>query len=210
MQQRRLGRTNLAVSVVGFGTCQLRLVTETQGIDTLLRGFDLGVNLVHTAPDYEGAEDLVARAVARTSKRVIVASQGYDVHHNSNGPVRHFESLFETTCRHSRPTGSTSTASRAWMIARPSGRMSGAGTAWWNSCRRRRPRTPGRHLLHHAATQFVAKLVRSEAFDAAMLAYNELGFHLLSYSPPPGRHFQDLPRNKSEIFPLCKGWTLAS
>ena len=74
-------------------------MTETQGIDTLLRGFDLGVNLVHTAPDYEGAEDLVARAVARTSKRVIVASQGYDVHHNSNGPVRHFESLFETTCR---------------------------------------------------------------------------------------------------------------
>ena len=34
-------------------------------IDTLLSGFDLGVNLVHTAPDYEGAEDLVAEAVAR-------------------------------------------------------------------------------------------------------------------------------------------------
>ena len=63
MQQRRLGRTNLAVSAVGFGTCQLRLVTETQAIDTLLRGFDLGVNLVHTAPDYEGAEEIVARAV---------------------------------------------------------------------------------------------------------------------------------------------------
>ena len=37
MQQRRLGRTNLAVSAVGFGTCQLRLVTETQAIDTLLQ-----------------------------------------------------------------------------------------------------------------------------------------------------------------------------
>ena len=68
MQRRRLGRTNLEVSVVGFGTCQLRMVTETQAIDTLLRGFDLGVNLVHIAPDYEGTEELVARAVARSPR----------------------------------------------------------------------------------------------------------------------------------------------
>jgi aryl-alcohol dehydrogenase-like predicted oxidoreductase len=34
MQRRRLGRINLEVSVVGFGTCQLRMVTRTQAIDT--------------------------------------------------------------------------------------------------------------------------------------------------------------------------------
>jgi aryl-alcohol dehydrogenase-like predicted oxidoreductase len=54
MQRRRPGRTNPEVSVVGFGTCQLRMVTRTWAIDTLPRGFDFGVNLVHTAPDYEG------------------------------------------------------------------------------------------------------------------------------------------------------------
>src|SRR5207244_7098643 len=97
MERRRLGRTNLKVSVVGFGTCQLRLVPETQAIDTLLAGFELGVNLVHTAPDYEGAEDIVAKAVARTRRPVIVASQGYDVHGNAEGPVGHFEALFEAT-----------------------------------------------------------------------------------------------------------------
>lgn len=48
----------------------MRLIPEAQAIETLLRGFDLGVNLVHTAPDYEGAEEIVAKAVARTSKRV--------------------------------------------------------------------------------------------------------------------------------------------
>jgi hypothetical protein len=51
MQYRRLGRSNLMVSVVGFGTCQLRRVPEQQALDTLRRGFELGVNLVHTAPD---------------------------------------------------------------------------------------------------------------------------------------------------------------
>src|SRR5262249_54000643 len=98
MEYRRLGRTNLQVSAVGFGTCQLRLVPEKQAIDTLLAGFDRGVNLVHTAPDYEGAEDLVARACARTDRKVLVASQGYDVHYNTDGRVRHFEGLFEATC----------------------------------------------------------------------------------------------------------------
>src|SRR6185295_11667090 len=98
MEYRRLGRTGLEVSVVGFGTNELRLVPERQAIETLVRGFELGVNIVHTSPDYEGAEDLVARAIAQTDRPVIVASQGYDVHYNTDGPAHHFEQLFEATC----------------------------------------------------------------------------------------------------------------
>jgi len=49
MEYRRLGRTQLQVSAIGFGTCQLRLMPEKQAIDMLLKGFDLGVNIVHTA-----------------------------------------------------------------------------------------------------------------------------------------------------------------
>jgi aryl-alcohol dehydrogenase-like predicted oxidoreductase len=91
MTYRRLGRTRFRVSVVAFGTCQLRLKSEQQGIDTLKTGFRLGVNLVHTAPDYEGADDLVAQAVRESGCKVIVASQGY-------GDLAHFEWLFEETC----------------------------------------------------------------------------------------------------------------
>ena len=206
MQQRRLGRTNLAVSAVGFGTCQLRLVTETQAIDTLLRGFDLGVNLVHTAPDYEGAEEIVARAVVRSSRRVIVASQGYDVHFNSDGPVRHFEHLFESTCRRFRTD-----RLELFGIACVDDREAYRENVWGKrgmieflQKKKAQGRLGGIFCTTHGNPEFVAKLVRSGAFDAVMLAYNELGFHLLSYSPPPGRHFEDVPRNKSEIFPLCK------
>src|SRR5262245_7121535 len=91
MNRRRLGRTNLQVSVVAFGTCQFRLLPAWQAIDSLKRGFELGVNLVHTAPDYEGADDLVAQAVREAGAEVIVCSQGY-------GPLSHFEYLFESTC----------------------------------------------------------------------------------------------------------------
>src|SRR6187397_1214270 len=102
MEHRRLGRTEIEASVIGFGTNELRLIPERQAIETLLRGFQLGVNIVHTSPDYEGAEDLVAQAVAESGQAVVVASQGYDVHGNTEGPVDHFERLFEATCERLR------------------------------------------------------------------------------------------------------------
>jgi predicted aldo/keto reductase-like oxidoreductase len=90
MVYRRLGRTNLQVSVVGFGTCQLRMVPHNSAIDTLMRGFALGVNIIHTAPDYEGADDIVREAIRRSRHQVVVCSQGY-------GSMANFEELFERT-----------------------------------------------------------------------------------------------------------------
>ena len=59
MQYRRLGRSGLQVSALGLGTTQLRRVPADQAVATLRRAFELGINLVNTAPDYEGADALV-------------------------------------------------------------------------------------------------------------------------------------------------------
>jgi aryl-alcohol dehydrogenase-like predicted oxidoreductase len=91
-QYNRVGKTDLRISVVGFGTCQLRLVGERQAMETLTRGFELAVNWVHTAPDYEGADDIVARAIAESGCDVMAFSQGY-------GDMAHFAYLFESTCQ---------------------------------------------------------------------------------------------------------------
>src|SRR5262249_36544971 len=56
----------------------------------------------------------------------------------------------------------------------------------------------------HGDPNYIQKLIQSGVFDAIMVAYNVLGFHLLSYNPPPGRHFESLPRNRFELFPLCR------
>lgn len=206
MEYRSLGRTGLRVSAVGFGTAQLRRVSEAQAIDTLLRGFELGVNIVHTAPDYEGAEDLVAAAVARSRRRVIVASNAYDVHQNRTGRVRLFERLFEATCRKLRTDrldlfGIASVDDREAFGENVWGRH---GMVEFLQRMKAKGRLGATFCTTHGKPEFTRKLIESGAFDAMMLAYNDLGFHSLTLNPPVGWHFEDIRRTGAELFPLCQ------
>jgi predicted aldo/keto reductase-like oxidoreductase len=206
MQYRTLGRTGLAVSAVGFGTTQLRRVTRTAAIDTLLTGFDLGVNIVHVAPDYEGAEDLIAAALARTRKKVIVACNGYDVNYNRTGPVKLFESLFEATCRRFKTDrldlfGIASVDDREAFGENVWGRD---GMVDFLQRQKARGRLGATFCTTHGKPEFTRKLIESGAFDAVMLAYNDLGFHLLTINPPENWHFENIARTRSELFPLCQ------
>lgn len=206
MEYRRLGRTDLSVSAIGAGTCQLRLVPEKQAIDTLLRGFALGVNIVHTAPDYGNAEDLVARALTYTDSKVIVASQGYDRPGNSCGPVAHFERLFETTCERLR-SGRLDLYGIACIDDRECHRENvwgRHGMVEFLLSMKARGRLGGIFCTTHGSPEYIRGLVTGGVFDAVMIAYNILGYHLLSYPPPPDRPVESLPRNQHEIFPLCK------
>lgn len=206
MEYRRLGRTGLNVSVVGFGTNQLRLVPEQRAIETLMRGFELGVNIVHVSPDYEGAEELVARAVRQTDRKIVVASQGYDVHHNSTGSVDHFERLFESTCER---LGTQRLD--LYGIAAVDDREAYGENVWGRGGmveflvrKKEEGRLGGIFCTNHGNAAHARRLVESGVFDVMMLSYNPLGFHLLTLNPPPGRHFESLPRNRLEIFPLCR------
>jgi predicted aldo/keto reductase-like oxidoreductase len=206
MEYRRLGRTELHVSAVGAGTSQLRLVPEKQAIDTLLRGFALGVNVVHTAPDYGNAEEVVARALTYTDSKVIVASQGYDVPGNSHGPVSHFERLFETTCERLGSDrldlyGIACIDDREYYRENVWGRH---GMIEFLLKMKARGRLGGIFCTTHGSPEYIKRLVTGGVFDAVMMAYNILGYHLLSYPPPPDRPVESLPRNQQEIFPLCQ------
>ena len=199
MKYRRLGRTNLQVSVVGFGTCQLRLVPERQALETLRRGFELGVNLVHTAPDYEGADALIARAVRESRRPVIVCSQGY-------GPMSHFEHLFETTCA----TFGTDRL-ELFGIACVDDREALGENVWgpggmidFLERKKSEGRLGGIFATTHGTPEYLKKLIESGAFDALMVAYNPLGFHLLSYYPGAGKQVEDLLRTREEVFPLAR------
>jgi len=198
MQYRRLGRSNLRVSAVGFGTCQLRRVPEQQALDTLRRGFELGVNVVHTAPDYEGADDLVAQAVEESGRDVLILSQGY-------GDAAHFEWLFESACRKFKKRrlemfGIACVDDREYLGER----VWGAGGMIEFLQRKKEEGLLGAiFCTTHGSPEYLARLVTSNCFDAIMLAYNSLGFHLLSYHPHASRAYEDIHRNKTEIFPLA-------
>ena len=207
MEYRRLGRTELRISVVGLGTYQLQLTPKAKAIDTLLKGFDLGVNIVHTAPDYGSTESLVAQALNRTERKVIVASQGYDVPMNENGPVSCFESLFEATCARFSTQGRLDLFGIACIDdreARKENVWGKNGMVEFLQKKKEQGMLCGIFCTTHGAPGYVERLVTCGVFDAIMLAHNILGYHLLSCNPPPDRHFECLTRNQREIFPLCK------
>ncbi len=205
MQYRRLGRTELSVSAVAFGTCQLQVIPQTQAIDTLLAGFDRGVNLVHTAPDYGRAEEFVAQAAARSGRRIIVASQGYDLPLGRTSPAKQFEAQFEATCRRLRCDRLD-----LFGIACIDDREAYEENVWGSHGMiefLHRMKAAGRlgstFCTTHGSPEYVAKLVAGGNFDAIMMAWNPLGFHLLTSFPPRDRPFEDIVRNGTEILPLC-------
>ena len=56
----------------------------------------------------------------------------------------------------------------------------------------------------HGMVEFLQKwLVKGGVFDAIMLAYNVLRFHLLTSPPSPERKIEDLVENGLEILDLC-------
>jgi hypothetical protein len=61
--KRRLGRTGLLVSEVGFGGAHVATVDE--GEEALVRAFSLGVNFVETGRAYGESEYLIGRALRR-------------------------------------------------------------------------------------------------------------------------------------------------
>jgi aryl-alcohol dehydrogenase-like predicted oxidoreductase len=63
LQKRRLGRTGLLVSEIGFGGAHVGAVGE--GEEVLFRAFSLGINFVETGRAYGESEYLIGRALRR-------------------------------------------------------------------------------------------------------------------------------------------------
>jgi len=214
MNYRRLGRTGLTLSVVGVGTTQLRRVPERQAVATLKRAFALGVNHVNVGPDYEGADDLVLAALAESPARpeVIVSFQ-------AGGAPAYIERLFEETCEKFQ-TGRLDLFGLAAISEQEVfghnvwGR---GGTVEFLQRMKAEGRLRAMFASDHGSPEQMKAALERDVFDALMLAYNPLGFHIISFRPetvwqietPPlplqGTYeWEDIPRTGREIFPLAK------
>jgi aryl-alcohol dehydrogenase-like predicted oxidoreductase len=63
LRKRRLGRTGLLVSEIGFGAAHLADAAEAE--EALSRAFSLGINFVETGRSYKESEYLIGRALRR-------------------------------------------------------------------------------------------------------------------------------------------------
>lgn len=87
MEKRRLNASLTAVSVLGLGAGPLGDPTALtdRDVDRLIhRAFDLGINVIDTAPSYGASEDRIGRVLERLSSserdgKVIITKGGYGV-----------------------------------------------------------------------------------------------------------------------------------
>ncbi len=77
MESRRLGRTDLSVSALGFGAAPIGLLeTEQQRASAILNQLlDDGINLIDTAASYAGSEDAIGRAISHRRDEYILVSK---------------------------------------------------------------------------------------------------------------------------------------
>lgn len=77
MPTRTLGRTGLTVSLLGFGAAPIGLLeTEQQRVGKILGELlDAGVNLIDTAANYAGSEEVIGKAVGHRRNDYVLVSK---------------------------------------------------------------------------------------------------------------------------------------
>lgn len=72
MEKRRLGKTNLEVSVIGFGGIPIQRVDEDLAIKLLKESYRKGINFIDTARGYNQSEELIGIAVEKIGRENFV------------------------------------------------------------------------------------------------------------------------------------------
>jgi len=75
MQKRRLGRTNLKVSAIGFGGIPIVKVSKEEACKMIRRAFELGINYFDTARAYGDGEEKLGMALEDIRDEVIIATK---------------------------------------------------------------------------------------------------------------------------------------
>lgn len=109
MEYRRLGRTNLRVSVLGLGSGgksqlgQAHGMAQDQITPIVRRALDLGVNIIDTSPDYADSEALLGNALADVPRdSYVMCTKFWPVRNDTVRPASAFLESFENSLKRLR------------------------------------------------------------------------------------------------------------
>ena len=75
MEKIRLGKTNMMVTRLGFGSIPIQRVSDADAIAVIRRCLDLGINYIDTANSYTTSEERIGKAISGRRESVIIATK---------------------------------------------------------------------------------------------------------------------------------------
>lgn len=75
LEKRRLGRTGLEVSCLGFGGIPIQRIGKAEAVRVIAEAVRLGIDFIDTAHGYGDSEEKIGAALGETSARVVLASK---------------------------------------------------------------------------------------------------------------------------------------
>ena len=77
MEKRRLGRTGLEVTIVGFGALPIQRCDMREAVEVLNAALDSGINFVDTARGYTDSEQKIGAGISGRRKEFILATKSF-------------------------------------------------------------------------------------------------------------------------------------
>jgi hypothetical protein len=75
MQYRKLGRTKLNVSVIGFGGIPIQRLTKESARELILNALNKGINFIDTARAYSDSEEKIGYAISALKKKPLISTK---------------------------------------------------------------------------------------------------------------------------------------
>jgi len=78
MEYKRLGKTELKVSSLGFGGVQISRLPEVEAVNLIRESVNRGINLIDTAHIYPASEDIIGKALKGIRNEVFISTKSQE------------------------------------------------------------------------------------------------------------------------------------
>jgi predicted aldo/keto reductase-like oxidoreductase len=169
MQKRRLGRTGLDVSIIGFGAIKLPGVQRDDAVRIINRSLDLGVNYIDTARNYRDSEEKIGLVLKDRRSECFIATK--TTARDADGLMKDLESSLRDLQTDKIDVYQLHTVSDGDVYRRvmaPGGALEGA----------KRAKAQGKidhiGITIHRDLETMKAAIESDEFETIMVAYSPL------------------------------------
>jgi len=169
MQYRRLGRTGLEVSAIGFGCIKFDSVEQDEVTRALNRALDMGCNFVDTARAYRSSEEKIGKALkSRRSEFILATKTGALTAKDAMADLETSLRELQTDVIDLYQLHSVSDAKRYEAVTAPGGAL--------EALKKAKEDGKIRHIgiTQHRAIHQMKAAIESGEFETIMLAYSPL------------------------------------